>query len=270
MDAVGLELDRRSRSSRIWAARDRREVLSFGLYGLPFLVVAGIYEVLGSVFAAHSEIHVGDLYALEEMLFSVQTATGTRALSEVIAQATHPVLDVICGVTYLTFLPEVVGVAIYLFFRDRPKMLQISLGFLIANLLGWVVWSVYPAAPPWYVDLYGTGPALLDAPASSAGLSRFDALVGLPIADIFYSKSANVFGAMPSLHVAYAVLVAFVSWPLRGYLRIFTLLFAASIVFSAVYLRHHYLLDVVAGGVIAVLTWCLGRLVLRGRDEECA
>lgn len=121
------------------------------------------------------------------------------------------------------------------------------------NLLGWSVWFLYPAAPPWYVDHYGPGPALLDVVSSPAGLARVDAWLGVPLATDFYAKSANVFGALPSLHVAYATLVAHVSWSLRGWPRFATICFALSMAFSAVYLRHHYILDVLAGAVLALL-----------------
>jgi membrane-associated phospholipid phosphatase len=115
------------------------------------------------------------------------------------------------------------------------------------------------------VDAFGKGSAILSTPSNPAGLARLDQLIGLPIASTFYSGSANVFGAMPSLHVAYATIVAWVVFPLKGKLRVATLLFAVSMAFSAVYLRHHYILDVLAGLVLAVpvawfSTWAAGRL----------
>src|SRR5690606_13932916 len=158
----------------------------------------------------------------------VATANGTVALSEVVSRHTNPWLDTVAGVTYFLFLVEVVGVTSYLFFRARPKALELSVGFLLVNLVGWGIWFVYPAAPPWYVDQYGPGPALLDVVSSPAGLARVDAFLGLPLAGTFYSKSANVFGALPSLHVAYATLVALVSAPLGGKLRWATIAFAVS------------------------------------------
>lgn len=212
-----------------------------------------IYESLRGLFQYRGTVHVGDLYDYEARLFSIATADGPRALSEVVSRHTSPWLDVVCGATYFLFLAEVLGVASYLFFRARPRTLQLSVGFLVVNVIGWSVWFVYPAAPPWYVDMYGTGPALLDVVSSPAGLARVDDLLGLPLATAFYSKSANVFGAVPSLHVAYATLVAWVSHSVGGWLRPATLLFAASMAFSAVYLRHHYLVDVVAGALLALL-----------------
>jgi membrane-associated phospholipid phosphatase len=229
----------------------------------PIAAAGLIYELLRGLFHYRGTIHIGDLYELEARLFSVATAEGPRALSEVVSRHTNPWLDTLCGATYFLFLAEVIGVASYLFFRARPKALELSLGFLLVNLAGWSVWFVFPAAPPWYVDQYGTGPALLDVVSSPAGLARVDAWLGLPIATTFYAKSANVFGALPSLHVAYASLVAWVAAPLGGRARWTTIAFAISMAFSAVYLRHHYILDVVAGSVLALLGGAIVRAVLR-------
>jgi inositol phosphorylceramide synthase catalytic subunit len=222
-----------------------------------------LYQLLRGLFHYRGAIHVGDLFDYEARLFSVPTADGPRAISEVIAGHPSPWLDAVCGATYFFFLAEVLAIATVLFFRSRPRALELSLGFLVVNVIGWSIWFVYPAAPPWYVDQYGTGPALLDVVSSPAGLARVDAWLGLPLATTFYSKSANVFGAMPSLHVAYATLVAFVAAPLGGRLRLGTLAFALSMAFSAVYLRHHYLLDVLAGAAIALMVGFAGRALRR-------
>jgi inositol phosphorylceramide synthase catalytic subunit len=240
-----------------------RAAASFLGHLAPIPAAGLAYELLRGLFHYRGTVHVGDLFELEARLFSVATAEGPRALSDVVSRHTSPWLDVLSGATYFLFLIEVVAAASYLFFRSRPKALQVSLGFLLVNLLGWAIWFVYPAAPPWYVDQYGTGPALLDVVSSPAGLARVDAWLGLPVATAFYAKSANVFGALPSLHVAYATLVAVVAAPLGGWVRWLTIGFAFSMAFSAVYLRHHYILDVVAGSVLAVLVGLTVRAVLR-------
>jgi membrane-associated phospholipid phosphatase len=240
-----------------------QQALAFVGHLAPIPAAGLIYEVLRGLFHYRGTVHVGDLHALEARLFSVATSEGPRAISDVVSRHTSPWLDALSGVTYFLFLAEVVGAAAYLFFRARPKALELSLGFLVVNLAGWTIWFLYPAAPPWYVDQYGTGPALLDVVSSPAGLARVDAWLGLPIATTFYSKSANVFGAVPSLHVAYATLVAWVAAPLRGGIRIATTAFAISMAFSALYLRHHYMIDVVTGGALALVVGFTIRVVQR-------
>jgi len=231
-----------------------RTLASFLAHLSPLLGAGLVYELLRGLFHHRGSVHVGDLFELEARLFAVSTPSGPRALSDVLAHATTPWLDALCGLTYFLFLIEVVAVAAYLFFaRSRASALELTLGFFFVNLLGWGLWFLYPAAPPWYVDQYGMGPAVLDVVSSPGGLERVDAWLGLPLATTFYSKSANVFGAMPSLHMAYASLVAWVAARHGGWLRVVTLLYAASMALSAVYLRHHYILDVLAGMALALL-----------------
>jgi membrane-associated phospholipid phosphatase len=256
----------RSSSSVALPARrtELHPALTFGLYAAPFFFSGLCYETYRRFVHLRGDVHVGDLFALEARLFGVTTAGGTRALSDVIAAHTHPLLDLVAGFTYFLFMLEVFGVAIYLFFRARPKMFDLSVSFVLMNFVGWGLWLVYPAAPPWYVDVYGLGPAVLDAPSSAAGLLRVDDVLGVPLAASFYSQSANVFGAMPSLHVAYATLVAWMVFSLGGKLRALTLAFAVSMAFSAVYLRHHYILDVIAGALLAVPFAIVGPRIASG------
>jgi membrane-associated phospholipid phosphatase len=47
-------------------------------------------------------------------------------------------------------------------------------------------------------------------------------------------------------------MVAWVTFPLGGKLRAATIAFALSMGFSAVYLRHHYILDVIVGALLAL------------------
>lgn len=244
-----------------------RVTASFLGHLAPIPAAGLLYELLRGLFHYRGTVHVGDLFDFEARLFSVTTEQGPRALSDVVSRHTSPWLDALAGITYFFFLAEVVVAAAFLFFRARPKALELSLGFLMVNLLGWSVWFLYPAAPPWYVDQYGTGPALLDVVSSPAGLARVDAWLGVQVATEFYSKSANVFGALPSLHVAYATLVAHVSWSLRGWPRFATICFALSMAFSAVYLRHHYILDVLAGAGLALLVGFVLRSFQRSGTE---
>ena len=118
--------------------------------------------------------------------------------------------------------------------------------FFVVNILGYITYYVYPAAPPWYVAEYGFGPARLDVQASLAGCARFDEMTGLSFFKEWYGRSADVFGAIPSLHAAYPVLAAYYAFRVKR-LRILTVAFSILMAFSAVYLNHHYVIDVILG-----------------------
>jgi membrane-associated phospholipid phosphatase len=116
------------------------------------------------------------------------------------------------------------------------------------------------------VAQYGLGPANLSAVPSAAGAARFDALLGWHYFQGFYTRSHNVFGAMPSLHAAYPTVVLLSVWTVpRWWARAAAGAFAVLVAFAAVYLDHHYVLDVVAGVTIALVTYAVVWRILQRR-----
>nr|WP_153866816.1 MULTISPECIES: phosphatase PAP2 family protein [Myxococcaceae] len=193
-------------------------------------------------------VHTGDLVAHEKALFGVN-------LAEWFASHTHVALDVLCGLGYATYLFEFFALLVVLFWRRDARFERMAWTFFAVNLIGCITYVLYPAAPPWYVMMHGPGPADLSVAGSAAGAARFDALIGVGFFKGFYSRNPNVFGAMPSLHTAYPTVALWQVWHLGKRWRIPAALFAGLIGFSAVYLQHHYILDVV-GGVAAALLAC--------------
>jgi membrane-associated phospholipid phosphatase len=214
---------------------------------LPFFLTGVAYDNQRFFKHLRGTIHTGDLYEAERRLFGVTTASGRVTLPELLATRTHPVLDFVCGLAYLVYVFQYIGITFYLFFRDEPRMSRMAWGFLLINLLGMATYLLYPAAPPWYIMEHGTGPAIEGVAASAAGAARFDALLGITYFQHFYARSTNVFGAMPSLHAAYPALATLVTATRGRAWLVGTGLFALLVAFSALYLQHHYLLDVLLG-----------------------
>ena len=167
------------------------------------------------------------------------------------------------GLAYLVYLLEFVGVFVYLYFRHRPESRKLAWGFLAVNALGIAGYVLFPAAPPWYVLAHGPGPADLAVAPSAAAAARFDALVGIDYFASFYAKNPNVFGAMPSLHVAYPTLAACFLAKRGTRLALFGLAFVAWVAFAAVYLVHHYVLDVAVGAAVGIVAFALVELLFR-------
>jgi membrane-associated phospholipid phosphatase len=222
----------------------------FANVALPVLIVGVLYEqVLPRLLHVRPEVHVASLYNLELALFGVPAEGGPIILSEWFARGrTHPILDLACGFAYVTYMFETfIVVGVLYVTRDEERALRLAWAFLCCNVIGMAIWLAIPAAPPWYVAQYGLGPAQHDVPASAAGAARFDELVGIPYFAGFYARSRNVHGAMPSLHTAYPVVVACMVWAQGGWARWGSVAFAALVALAAVYLYHHYVLDVIAG-----------------------
>jgi hypothetical protein len=197
-------------------------------------------------------VDVAQLYHTEQHLFGIQYHGQLLTPNEFWLRNHQPFLDVLCGIFYLCWVPIPLAFAGYLFFKNRQLFFEFSLTFLLANLLGFVVYYLHPAAPPWYVQQHGLQFHPLTM-GSTAGLARFDSFFGVSIFKSIYAKNANIFAAMPSLHSAYPAIVLF--YALKNRSGVFNLLFFLIMVgiwFAAVYTSHHYVLDVLAGISIAL------------------
>ena len=134
---------------------------------------------------------------------------------------------------------------------------------MLNNNISLKMFDIFPFRPPWYIELYGFT-MNINAPGYPAGFLHFDQITGIKLFSSMYSKNANVFAAIPSLHAAYPLItVLYGSLSKKLWLHICFVLFTLSVWFSAVYSRHHYVLDVLAGGTCAVTAYFLYRLLSR-------
>jgi inositol phosphorylceramide synthase catalytic subunit len=229
-------------------------------YFLPCVLTGIIYDSFRVFGNLRGEIHVADLYHAELTLFGIGHGAERQIPAAWFATHNLPALDLVCGLSYILYLYIPLVFAIVLFFKDDRRMLMVGMAFFMTNILGMIVYLSYPAAPPWYVAHYGLGPANLAVLPSAAGAARFDHLLGIQYFTNFYKRSANVFGAMPSLHVAYPMSTFLAVRGLSKRWSVPVLVFSLVVGFAAVYLQHHYLIDVIAGFFCAVGGFALAKL----------
>ncbi|SOD18104.1 phosphatase PAP2 family protein [Pedobacter xixiisoli] len=199
-------------------------------------------------------VHIEDLYNFEKSVFGIEQAGKLLTPNEYWLLHTNSFLDVLTGFFYLMWVPVPLAFAAFLFFNnERRNFLNFLLTFVWVNLLGFVVYYLYPAAPPWYVQQHGFE-FIAGTPGNTAGLVRFDNFFGIELFKSIYSKGSNVFAAMPSLHSAYPLIVVY--YGAKGKFRkanIFFITVMVGIWFAAVYTSHHYLADVLAGITTAII-----------------
>ena len=193
-------------------------------------------------------------WAFDYAYFGIESHQGVLTPNEWWRNHTHPILDGLSGVFYLFFVLFFIGIAAG-FWRQAGRIPQgekksilasASIGFLFLNIIGYITYFVYPAAPPWYVEMKGLSEIDWTVPANPAGALAFDHLLGVGVFQGMYGLSADVFGAVPSLHVAYPALA--LTLAIRTRMLIFpSILYFAGMVFSAVYLNHHYVFDALVG-----------------------
>ena len=216
----------------------------------------------------YNDVHIAELYNTEKHLFGIHSNGALLTPNEYWRFHGTTFLDVGTGIFYLMWIPVPLAFAGVMFFINRKQFLYFSLTFVLVNLIGFVIYYVYPAAPPWYVQYHGFV-FHAHTPGNTGGLIKFDRFFNTPVFQSIYSKSSNVFAAMPSLHSSYPVIVLYYGLKNKfGLINLFFVIVMLGIWFTAVYASHHYLLDVFSGIIcaifgIALFNWLLKHTALK-------
>lgn len=211
----------------------------------------------------YNPVHIAELYNAEKYLFGIHFNGKLLTPNEYWLANSNTFIDVLSGLFYLCWIPVPLGFAAYLFFKNKKQFLNFSLTFVLVNILGFIVYYAYPAAPPWFVQYHGFHFIPLTM-GNTAGLARFDAYFHAGVFKGIYTKGSNVFAAMPSLHSSYPVIVLYYGLKNKlGLANIFFAVVTVGIWFTAVYASHHYVLDVLAGITCAALGITLYKVLLK-------
>jgi membrane-associated phospholipid phosphatase len=212
---------------------------------LPFLFAANIYVSLHDVIRFYGFPDVTRaLYRWDVALFGVEPTVWAQRFAQ-------PLLTDFLTVCYWLFYvtPPLLGLLLYVKGR-RTAFRYTLLSIVLCLYLGYIGYVVWPASAPRLVigDQYGPP------------------LRGLwPLLD--QSRAATraipltARGAFPSLHCAVALLATFLAWRhLRWFFPI-QLVLATGLIIGTVYLRHHWVVDILAGFVLTFASlWAGPRL----------
>ena len=232
------------------SAHSRKFILGF-VFFLLFWIIYDAMRVYPNYMV--NPIHIIEPYNLEKMLFPIKDGNNILTPNEYFYANPDKISDILSGIFYLTWVPLPLAYCVYLFYRDKQMLIRFSGTFLLANLIGFSIYYLYPAAPPWYLHFHGTA-SNFDIPGNAAQLLRFDKIINYPIFENMYNKNANVFAAIPSLHAAYPVVLLY--FGLKKKHKWLAILFAIDMIgiwYAAVYSMHHYIIDVILGSFCAII-----------------
>jgi hypothetical protein len=113
------------------------------------------------------------------------------------------------------------------------------------NLIGLVVFLLYPVAPPRLLP----GGGFIDVVGESGTFGSTEGGI----------EHSNAFGSMPSLHAAWAVWVALAVMTMtpRLWVRVLAWLHVVLTLVVVIITGNHYLVDLLAGGVTVAVAWAL-------------
>jgi hypothetical protein len=140
--------------------------------------------------------------------------------------------------------------------RDRDRFSRHVRAFTVLNALGFLGYVFVPAAPPWWITLYGTAQP---TPGLMAAADLGAAMHGV-IIEHMIATAPQWFAAVPSLHGGYPVLLFLLnrrSFGRRGLAAVAA--YGVAIWTATVVLNQHYIIDLVAGAVLAAGAYAFAR-----------
>ncbi|HST48127.1 phosphatase PAP2 family protein [Jatrophihabitans sp.] len=151
-------------------------------------------------------------------------------------------------------LTVTIGMLVWCWWRRAHSYRRARNALVLTNVFGLTIFLLYPAAPPRFLPGFGFVDAVADA--------GFGATHGGPV-------TADQFGAFPSLHLAWAVWTAVVAYRLvrSPVLRRLWLCYPVVTAVAVVVTGNHYLLDILAGGLIALGTLAIAHYLPAFRQQ---
>jgi len=137
--------------------------------------------------------------------------------------------------------------------------------FGMVNLIGVFVQFMFPTAPPWWYEMHSPPASYNGTFGNPAVLASVDEFLELQIFHNLYSKSTIVFGSFPSLHASWPVLVCYFTITKRHAIRrILWPIYLAWIWWAALYLKHHFICDILGGiGITIAVLWLQKKLFVK-------
>ncbi len=226
-----------------------RQLALFGAAYLAYRLVRGLVE--GDANAAFA--HARDLISLELTLHifvepSIQAwASGSRALMD------------FSSWMYVNAQTTVTVVAlVYLYLRHNRSFYFVRNMFMIAMFIALIGYTVFPTAPPRFLPEWG----FIDSVSNFTGVHVNHASAAM-------TALVNPYAAVPSMHVAFALMIG---WPLARLARhrivsVLWLLYPFLMAFVIVATANHFILDAILGALTAGASAYGATWLARARPE---
>lgn len=234
--SLALALRRRPDSRLVQSLRETVPLLAC------FLIYTNLHDTIG--FVNPHDVHDA-LVAADARIFGVQPCVWAERFIT-------PALTELMQFLYLNFFWIAPSVCAVLLWQKRwPEFRAATIGLITCFFLGYLLYVIFPAAPPRLVLVAQFTKNLRGYPVGFGALS----------AEAFSLLPTDSRAAFPSLHTAASTLALFYAWRYARRLFFVLLPFVLGLWLSTIYLRHHYFVDLVGGWALApVAAWLAPRL----------
>lgn len=198
---------------------------------LPALIVPVVFDSLGDLIPWISP------HVLDDILIKADHALFGLHPTVWLERFIHPGLTILFQIAYITYYPMAIVLGIVLVSKGRMKEFDEAIfGIILCFYLSYIGYILVPAL----------GPRFALAHVQTRGLEAGPFV--LAIQETLNALENTKTDAFPSGHTAIALMTLYYSWKFREKTLTALLIPTVSLlILSTVYLRYHYVIDVIAG-----------------------
>ncbi len=169
---------------------------------------------------------------------------------------------------YYYFMIIVYGLEVFLLWKRYEEFKYVLLVLFICFFLSYLLYIVFPAAGPrFYLHNFYSITKELPGLFITEPLRNF-----LNLGESIPAGAINPLDfvqrdAMPSLHVSVAMIIVYLSLRIKSKSFYFYLPYFFLLCISTVYLRYHYVVDIFAGIIMAVISIALAKLFVKLKSK---
>jgi membrane-associated phospholipid phosphatase len=152
------------------------------------------------------------------------------------------------------------GAGLVIWLRRPAVFPQYRHTMLFVMYVGLAIYVLVPTVPPWMAStVYHALP-----PVESIALRLYNA----DVPTLTAALATNPIAAMPSLHAAFPLACSLIALEVFGRRAWWTLPYTLVVACAVIYLGEHYLVDVLAGWMLAGAAWWCGRSGRPARERR--
>lgn len=221
---------------------------------LPVLIVPVLFDCMGDIIPWVRPRYFDDLLiSIDYRLF------GGHHPTVLLERFIHPLLTTVLQFAYISYYPMAVVLGVVLYNKKKETAFDEAIfGIILCFYLSYLGYLLVPAVGPRFTLAHLQTRDLASSPLVVA------------IQETLNSLENTKTDAFPSGHTAVALMALYYAWKFRKRILVALLIPAvAGLIVSTVYLRYHYVIDVIAGIALTMLTVHLAPL-LRTRLSRAA
>jgi hypothetical protein len=222
----------------------------------PFVVLLLVYESFRGIADALNN-NVNFMWLINADLFLGFGKLPTALLQSWLWHGRIQWYDFVLYLFYMLHFVLPFALALIIWKKRENEYWRYITAFLLVSFAGFLTFLLFPAAPPWMASDLG-----YIEPITRISSYVWHALGVNDFPSLYNQISPNPVAAMPSLHAAYATLVAiFVIKLFKRRQKWLVLIYPIAIYFGTVYQGEHYIVDEFAGGLYAFGAYWLSKPV---------